>query len=154
MEIREIKSRLTITKVLTHYGLSPDKNGMLKCPFHKDDTASMKIYPETNTYNCFGCHKNGDAIEFCAEKQGSKHEGLLKAAELCGSVPPIVTMTKPQETVSTQVNHSETLQNAFESFRSGILRTISKKAREYAHQRGLSIENLKIGFNSGQYHVN
>jgi len=154
MQIKEIKSRLTITKVLTHYGLTPDKNNMLKCPFHEDGTASMKIYPETNTYNCFGCHRNGDAIEFCAEKEGSKHEGLLKAAELCGSAPPVITMTKPQETVSTQVNHSELLQNAFESFRSGILRTTSKKAREYAAQRGLNIELLEIGFNSGQYHVN
>lgn len=152
MEIRDIKQKLTIQRVLTHYGLSPDKNGMLKCPFHEDDTASMKIYRDTNTYNCFGCHKNGDAIEFCAEKEGSKHEGLLKAAELCGSAPQVVAMTKPQDTVSTKVNHSETLQNAFESFRSGILRTISKKAREYAQQRGLNIEFLEIGFNSGQYH--
>src|SRR6056297_2185991 len=129
MEIRDIKQKLSIQTVLTHYGLTPDKNNMLKCPFHEDGTASMKIYPETNTYNCFGCHRNGDAIEFCAEKEGSKHEGLLKAAELCGSAPPVITMTKPQETVSTQVNHSELLQNAFESFRGGILRTTSKKAR-------------------------
>ena len=154
MEIQEIKSRLTITKVLHHYGLTQNKNNMLKCPFHEDDTASMKIYLETNTYNCFGCHRNGDAIEFCAEKEGSKHEGLLKAAELCGSVPPMVSKSKPPETISNHQDHSQTLQAAFESFRGGLLRTTSKKARKYAHQRGLSIENLEIGFNSGQYHVN
>ena len=154
MEIRDIKQKLTIQRVLTHYGLTPDKNNMLKCPFHKDDTASMKIYPETNTYNCFGCHRNGDAIEFCSEKEGSKHEGLLKAAELCGNVPPVVPNTNPPETIQIQAKHSETLTTAFESFRNGLLRTTSKKAREYANQRGLNIELLEVGFNSGQYHHN
>lgn len=49
MEIKEIKSRLTIHSVLTHYNLEPDRNNMLKCPFHKEDTASMRIYPDTNS---------------------------------------------------------------------------------------------------------
>jgi len=154
MEIRDIKQRLSIQTVLTHYHLQPDRNGMLKCPFHEDDTASLKIYPETGTYNCFGCKRNGDAIEFCSEKEGSKHEGLLKAAELCGNLPPVKIRANPPESISTDQDHSNTLTVAFERFRSGLLRTTSKKAREYAHLRGLSIENLEIGFNSGQYHVN
>ena len=36
---------------------------ILKCPFHADDTASIKIYPNINTFNCFGCDKNRDQIE-------------------------------------------------------------------------------------------
>ena len=152
MQIIEIKSRLTIGKVLSHYNLTPDKNNMLKCPFHEDDTASMKIYPDTNTYNCFGCKKNGDAIEFCSEKEGSKHEGLLKAAELCGKSSPMATTPKPQPTVKSQLTHTDILTKVFESFRGGLLRPISKKAREYASQRGLNIEYLEVGFNSGQYH--
>ncbi|MBN1181500.1 MAG: DNA primase, partial [Bacteroidales bacterium] len=55
MEIQEIKQRLSIQTILHHYGLRPDKNAMLRCPFHADEKASMKIYPETNTFNCFGC---------------------------------------------------------------------------------------------------
>jgi len=154
MEIREIKSRLTIHAVLKHYGLQPDKNGMLKCPFHQDDTASMKIYPHTNSFNCFGCNKNGDAIEFCSLKAGSKHEGILKAAELCGLQPGNIRTPKPRAGNFPTETHSATLTKAFESFRNGLLRTTSKKAREYARQRGLNIESLEIGFNSGQYHHN
>ena len=78
MEIREIKQRLSILAVLNHYGLKPDKNGMVKCPFHQDDKPSMKIYPATNTFNCFGCDKNGDQVEFCTLKEGDKHKGILK----------------------------------------------------------------------------
>src|SRR3972149_2349166 len=108
MEINEIKSRLSIQTVLKHYGLQPDRNGMLKCPFHADGTASMKVYPQTNTFNCFGCGKNGDQIEICVLKEGSKHKGILKAAELAGEIKPI--NNKPKESKSQpKQNHSETL---------------------------------------------
>ncbi|PCH68440.1 MAG: hypothetical protein COC06_09585 [Bacteroidales bacterium] len=59
MEIHEIKSRLSIEVVLKYYGLQTDKNGMLKCPFHEDDKPSLKVYKNTNTFNCFGCGANG-----------------------------------------------------------------------------------------------
>ena len=32
------------------------------CPFHQDDTASLMIYPETNSFRCFGCHAWGDPL--------------------------------------------------------------------------------------------
>ena len=125
MEITEIKQRLSIETVLKHYGLQADKNGMLKCPFHADDTASMKIYEQTNTFNCFGCGKNGDAIEFCCLKEGSKHKGILKAAELCENVKPSDSyrkngkgiQTKPiVETNVKKGNHIEILSKIYSYF--------------------------------------
>ncbi len=62
MQIPEIKQKLTIGVVLNHYNLNPDRNNMLRFPFHNEDTASMRIYPDTNSFHCFGCGKNGDAI--------------------------------------------------------------------------------------------
>jgi DNA primase len=59
---------------------------------------------------------------------------------------------KPQAENLQTGNHTDTLTKVFESFRGGLLRPISKKAREYASQRGLDIEKLEMGFNSGQYH--
>lgn len=83
MEIAEIKQRLSILTVLKSYNLQPDKHQMLKCPFHKDDKPSLKIYTETNTFNCFGCNANGDTIEFIQKKENlSKHQALVKASEL------------------------------------------------------------------------
>ena len=36
MEMQDIKQRLTLSMVLAHYGLKPDKNLRVHCPFHED----------------------------------------------------------------------------------------------------------------------
>jgi len=41
MTIEEIKNQLTLSQVLTHYNLTPDKNNRLCCPWHKDKTPSL-----------------------------------------------------------------------------------------------------------------
>jgi len=50
MEIAQIKQLLSIESVLTHYGLSPDRNGMLSCPFHDGGTSLMQLYATTVHY--------------------------------------------------------------------------------------------------------
>jgi hypothetical protein len=40
------------------------KNYLALCPFHNDRHPSLCVYPETNTFHCFGCQKGGDAIAF------------------------------------------------------------------------------------------
>ena len=64
MEIKQIKEQLSIETVLNEYGIAMNKNKHCLCPFHKDDKPSLRIYPETNTYHCFGCDKTGDVIQF------------------------------------------------------------------------------------------
>jgi DNA primase len=50
IEIQDIKNRLPILDMLSHYGLKPDRNDRLKCPFHPSKTPSLEVYPKTNTY--------------------------------------------------------------------------------------------------------
>ncbi|TAJ08113.1 hypothetical protein DMA11_21710 [Marinilabiliaceae bacterium JC017] len=44
MEIQHIKEQLTIQTVLKYYGLQVNSNHMLNCPFHADESPSLKIY--------------------------------------------------------------------------------------------------------------
>jgi DNA primase len=88
MTILEIKSQLPILTVLSHYGLEAGKGRAMKCPFHQDGKASMKIYPDTNTAYCFAgsCEvKSVDVIDFIMRMDGTtKREAILKAKDLIG----------------------------------------------------------------------
>ena len=100
MEIQDIKQRLHIAQVLQHYGLRPDKNNRLLCPFHNDRTPSLQIYPKTNTFCCFSSNCSagtGDVIQFIELKEScSKHEALLKAAALVGGNAVITSQPQPE----------------------------------------------------------
>jgi len=149
MEIREIKQRLSILTVLNHYNLEPDRHQMLKCPFHEDDQPSLKIYTETNTFNCFGCNANGDAIEFIQRKENlGKHQVLKKAAELCGEIQPTNNKPKGQPVQ----NHTEILTKIFSYFQNGLNSGVAIKPKEYLQERGLDYKLLEAGYNSGQFH--
>ena len=88
MSIQELKSQLSIQTVLSHYGIHPNKNQMLCCPFHSDQKASIKIYSETNTAYCFvgSCKiESLDTIDFIMKMEnGTKHEALVKAKTFLG----------------------------------------------------------------------
>jgi len=35
-----------------------------KCPFHEENTPSLVLFQDQNTYHCFGCGVGGDSIDF------------------------------------------------------------------------------------------
>jgi len=168
MEIREIKQRLSIETVLNHYGLKANRNHMLKCPFHEEKEPSLKIYPETNTYNCFECKANGDMIEFIQLKEKcNKHEALKKATDLINPIETAVPAPNhrvqqdqapepasrngsPSLKASVNNEKIELLTKLFGYFRGAI--NNSKPARNYiTGTRRLELF-LEIGYNSAQFH--
>lgn len=48
------------------------------CPFHEEKHASFYIYPETNTYHCFGCQTNGDIIKLTMHLYGASFREAVK----------------------------------------------------------------------------
>lgn len=140
MEISEIKAELSIRTVLNRYGIKVDKNGMANCPFHNDKTPSFQIYPKSNTYCCFSSNCSagtGDQIQFIELKeQQGKHQAILKAKELLGSVAP----TGKRE---------DNLNQVFEKLKQNVNK--SPRAKQYIESRNLRLQNLEVGFNAGSY---
>jgi len=142
MTIQEIKERLSMEQVLAHYGLKPNRNQHINCPFHDDKTPSMKVYKDTNTVYCFSgnCRTHGrslDVIDFVMQQENcSKHEALLQCKAWLGEVP--------------QVRQKLTLAQVYQSYQNGLSQT--RKAQAYAEKRGLDWASLELGYNSGQLH--
>ena len=161
MEISEIKQRLPVLKVLSHYHLKPDRNNRLQCPFHPDKTPSFQVYTETGTWTCFSSNcpaGSGDQVDFIMKKEGiTKHEAILKAQELMGETrDPGPVKTKPAEDQKplpdlTPEERSEILTGAFTHFVRS-LNVKPEKAIKYLESRKLDYKKLSIGFDAGTLH--
>jgi hypothetical protein len=44
-------------------GRRAGRSHVIKCPFHQERTGSFHIYPDTNSFYCFGCAESGDVID-------------------------------------------------------------------------------------------
>ena len=160
MEIKEIKSRLSIREVLDHYGLKANKNQMLHCPFHKDKTPSMQVYPKTDTVYCFSasCKSGGkrlDVIDLIELQEDiSKHEAIRKATALASATSPEKATakkpnpinSKPSPLGGTPLGGTPPIQYAklFKVFSANLKK--SKQAQQYLQRRGL-LTNQEIGYN-------
>lgn len=61
----EIKSRLPAREVLEFYGLTVDRAGFCKCPFHQGDkNGSLKVYDGSKGWHCFACGAGTDVTDF------------------------------------------------------------------------------------------
>lgn len=73
-----------IVEVINHYiEVNPvgDKYKAL-CPFHNEKTPSLTIFPETNSWYCFGaCAEGGDAVDFVQKHEGIGFKEAKKAVE-------------------------------------------------------------------------
>lgn len=162
MELKDIKQQLSINQVLQHYGLKPDKNQRLVCPFHPDKTPSLQIYPATNTYCCFSSNckaGTGDQIQFIELKENcNKHEALIKAAALIDngelkSDGYRIENVKPAKLFIEESNLDKiaVLTKYFSYYKTGLPR--SKKAVEYLESRAIDYKITEVAFNSGGLHA-
>lgn len=62
------KATISMKEVCEHYGLSFNRAGFARCPFHDERTASFKIH--NNHGHCFGCGWDGDQIDFVKRYYG------------------------------------------------------------------------------------
>lgn len=65
MKAEEIKETITMSEVLSRYGVAVNRSGMCSCPFHKDRKPSMKVYKDG--FKCFSCNRGGDIFKFVQE---------------------------------------------------------------------------------------
>lgn len=94
-----------ILGVLKHYDLEPDARGILCCPFHADSDPSMKIYPETNSWYCFGCCKGGNVINFVMEMEKCSSGEAIKILKRIQGKLFKTTITTTTNTTNTTNNN-------------------------------------------------
>lgn len=86
-----LRQRLDIEEFIGGYVALRRRGRLSKglCPFHSEKTPSFTVYPDTQSFYCFGCGKGGDIITFTREIENLDYLDAVKLlAEKAGlSVP-------------------------------------------------------------------
>lgn len=94
-----VKQTVTTRQAAERYGLSVNRSGMARCPFHADHNPSMKV---DDRFYCFGCGASSDVIDFTARRFGiSLKDAATKLAADFGSNP------RPPTEVHIPKRHAE-----------------------------------------------
>lgn len=89
--INELRSRTDIESLISQY-VNLSKRGRTPkglCPFHNEKTPSFTVYPENQSFYCFGCGAGGDAITFMRKIENLDYvEAVRLLAEKAGMRMP------------------------------------------------------------------
>ncbi len=156
--IDDVKARLDILDVVSGY-VSLQKAGRnfkALCPFHQEKTPSFVVFPDTQTWRCFGaCGEGGDVFSFVMKKEGWDFgEALRVLAERAGVELKPLTPAQQQ-----QASENERLQGMLEEtarfFHEQLLTApAAQGARDYVAGRGLRPETVaafQLGYAPGDW---
>lgn len=157
--VDEIKARLDIVDVVSGYVhlQKAGRNFKALCPFHHEKTPSFVVFPETQTWRCFGaCGEGGDLFSFVMKAEGWEFgEALRNLAKRAG-----VELTPLTAAQQQQANEYERLQGMIEEaarfFHQQLLEApAAESVRAYVAGRGLRPETIaafQLGYAPDDWH--
>ena len=144
--VDDVKSRLDIVEVISQRVplQRSGKSYKANCPFHQEKTPSFHVFPDRQSWRCFGaCATGGDVLSFVMRAESLEFgEALRQLAQQTG-----VTLPRRGESPQNEAAHKIN-----EDTRAFFQRTLASaqgaSAREYLAQRGLdkqAIETFAVG---------
>ncbi len=117
------------------------------CPFHNERTPSFYVFPETQSWHCFGCHEGGDVFAFVQKQQGLEfREALRYLAGKAGVSVDDYEETPSEADRELQAAKQRLYQLNEEAmlwFQQVLLRSKDAEvARAYVQSRGISADSI------------
>ncbi len=143
--VSEIKTRADIVELISLYTTLARSGKSLKglCPFHSEKHGSFFVYPETQTWHCFGaCSTGGDVFSFIMKKEGlTFSEALERLAEKYGITLP--SRYTPSPETDRRADLYAINAAAAQYFHDLLLSSpAAEKARTYLEKRGVSAKSI------------
>jgi len=145
--IEDIRYRCDIESVISSYLTLKRTGSNLKglCPFHSEKTPSFVVYPETQSFYCFGCGAGGDVISFVMRTENldyvSAIETLAKRAGI--ALPDFSDGNERRDGLSRSRTLAMNLEAA-KFYRKCLFDdNIGAPGRQYLVDRGLTVPEIK-----------
>jgi DNA primase len=151
--IDEVKNRLDIVEIIgQHVQLRKTGKAYLGfCPFHSNTrTPAFTVYPDTQSFYCFGCQASGSVFDFVMRQQGLEfREALEQLAERAGvQLKERSTEEKQQDQQRTRLLDITSLAARYFNYLL-VQHTRGQHARDYLQQRDIThetIEHFQLGY--------
>ena len=147
--LEELKQRCDIESLISSYVLLKRAGRNLKglCPFHSDKTPSFVVYPESQSFYCFGCGAGGDAISFIMRAENLEYiEAVKLLAEKAGL--PMPENTAEDRTGKRRMRILEMNREAARFFHQCLVKGEARRGLEYMANRGMD-KKMIIRFGLG-----
>ncbi|MGD0779398.1 MAG: DNA primase [Dehalococcoidales bacterium] len=155
--IDEVKQKLDIAEVIGQYATlkKAGRNLTALCPFHSEKHPSFFVYPEQQSWHCFGaCNTGGDVFAFVMKKEGLDFgEALRLLARRAGVTLPAKyegAAKKEEKEPFFSANEAATLY-----YHNLLLNSpAAAKAKSYVEKRGFSaqtISDFQLGYSLDSY---
>ena len=137
----DIKNRLDIVDVISsHTALQKSGNSYKStCPFHDEKTASFFVFPERQSWRCFGaCATGGDVYSFIMK---SRNIGFGDALRLLSDQTGIPLPSKDDNSQYQLVKDINDSANTF--FQEYLISIRGARTREYLEKRDITPDTLE-----------
>lgn len=148
--LNELKYNTDIEQVISRYVQLRRRGRNLTglCPFHSEKTPSFTVYPDTQSFYCFGCGAGGDAITFMKKIENLDYMEAVRAlAERAGMAVPEGAVDDGSRRRKARI--LELNRAAARRFHQNLMSDRGREARRYLVERGLSkstVVKFGIGF--------
>ncbi len=150
--IDEVKQKTDIVEVVSQYAKLTKSGRTFRalCPFHSEKHPSFFVYPEQQTWHCFGaCNTGGDVFSFIMKKQGIDFGDTLRLLGEKAGVS-IASRFEPEAEGKEKERLYQINEAATQYFHNLLLNSpAGEKARNYLASRGFSpktIADFQLGF--------
>lgn len=88
--VKVADSLADMKKILAYYGYTLNRGGFIRCPFHNEKTASLKLYANNTRWHCFGCGAGGAGTDFVRRMEGVDAEtAAARVNDICALGLPV-----------------------------------------------------------------
>lgn len=141
----DIKARLDIADVVQGYVAlqKAGRNFKATCPFHSERTPSFFVFPERQTWRCFGaCATGGDVVSFVQRKEGLDFTETLHLLATRANLP--VQERRSRETLEHEDLLFKANDIAADYYHKSLFEPAGEEALAYLYRRGLSQETIVL----------
>ncbi|MCX6005537.1 MAG: DNA primase [Chloroflexi bacterium] len=154
--VDEIKQKIDIVDIVSQYTKlqKSGRNFKATCPFHAEKTPSFFVFPDKQSWHCFGaCGTGGDVFGFVMKKEGLDFSQTLRLlaekANVTLSYQSAKTTSEERDKQNRLIKINELTAEYFHYLL--LHSSEADAARQYAQKRGLNdktIESFQLGYAS------